>query len=31
VVFLYAALAIFSVGTFIYGLSLPINIWPDLG
>jgi len=31
VVFLYAALAIFSVATFIYGLSLPINIWPDLG
>jgi len=31
VIFLYAALVIFSVGTFIYGLGLPINIWPDLG
>ncbi len=31
VVFLFAALALFSVVTFIYGLQLPINIWPDLG
>ena len=31
VIFLFLALAMFSVGTFIYGLSLPINIWPDLG
>ena len=31
VLFLFAGLAVFSVGTFIYGLSLPINIWPDLG
>jgi len=27
----FIVLAIFSVATFIYGLSLPINIWPDLG
>ena len=27
----FVVLAIFSVLTFIYGLSLPINIWPDLG
>ena len=31
VVFLYVALTLFSVATFIYGLQLPINIWPDLG
>lgn len=27
----FVVLAIFSVGVFVYGLSLPINIWPDLG
>jgi len=27
----FVVLAIFSVATFIYGLGLPINIWPDLG
>jgi hypothetical protein len=27
----FVILAIFSVATFIYGLALPINIWPDLG
>lgn len=31
VIFLFAALTLFSVATFIYGLQLPINIWPDLG
>jgi len=31
VLIMFVVLAIFSVGTFIYGLSLPINIWPDLG
>ncbi len=31
VVVLFVALAVFSVVTFIYGLQLPINIWPDLG
>lgn len=31
VVFLFAALTLFSVVTFIYGLQLPLNIWPDLG
>jgi hypothetical protein len=27
----FIVLSIFSVVTFIYGLALPINIWPDLG
>ena len=27
----FVVLSIFSVATFIYGLALPINIWPDLG
>lgn len=27
----FVVLAIFSVVTFVYGLALPINIWPDLG
>lgn len=31
VVFLFAALTLFSVATFVYGLQLPLNIWPDLG
>ena len=31
VTFLYLALAIFSVAVFIYGLGLPMNIWPELG
>jgi len=31
VTFLYLALAMFAVGVFIYGLGLPMNIWPDLG
>jgi hypothetical protein len=31
VIILFVVLAVFSVGTFIYGLSLPINIWPELG
>ena len=31
VIVLYVALALFSVATFIYGLQLPFNIWPDLG
>ena len=31
VLIVFAVLAIFSVGTFIYGLALPINIWPELG
>jgi len=30
-VLMFVVLAAFSVATFIYGLSLPINIWPDLG
>ena len=31
VTFLYLALAIFSVAVFIYGLGLPMDIWPELG
>jgi len=28
---MFVLLALFSVLTFIYGLGLPLNIWPDLG
>jgi hypothetical protein len=31
VIILFIVLAIFSVGVFIYGLGLPMNIWPELG
>jgi hypothetical protein len=31
VLIMFAVLAVFSVVTFIYGLGLPINIWPELG
>ena len=31
VLIIYVVLALFSVGTFVFGLGLPINIWPDLG
>jgi len=31
VTFLYIGLAIFAVAVFIYGLGLPMNIWPELG
>ncbi len=31
VTFLYIALAIFAVAVFVYGLGLPMNIWPELG
>jgi len=31
VTFLYIALAIFGVAVFVYGLGLPMNIWPELG
>ena len=31
VLILFVSLAVFSVVTFIYGLQLPINLWPDLG
>ena len=31
VTILYVALAIFGVAVFIYGLGLPMNIWPELG
>ncbi|MBI2960550.1 MAG: hypothetical protein HYY28_09570 [Betaproteobacteria bacterium] len=31
VAIMYAALAIFGVFIFIYGLGLPMNIWPELG
>jgi hypothetical protein len=31
VIYLFIALAIFAVAVFIYGLGLPMNIWPELG
>ena len=31
VITLCILMAIFAVGVFIYGLGLPMNIWPDLG
>ncbi len=31
VAIVFVSLAVFSVVTFVYGLQLPINIWPDLG
>jgi hypothetical protein len=31
VIFLTVALAIFGVWVFIYGLGLPMNVWPELG
>ncbi len=31
VIILTVVLAIFGVGVFIYGLGLPMNIWPELG
>lgn len=31
VLIMFVVLAAFSVATFIYGLALPMNIWPDLG
>jgi hypothetical protein len=31
VIILTVVLAIFGVGVFVYGLGLPMNIWPELG
>jgi hypothetical protein len=31
VIMLFVVMAIFGVGVFVYGLGLPMNIWPELG